>query len=70
MDPNAAWKALNAALSERDRQGVFDYADALVGWLDGQGFMPTIPEWDWRSGLTRKQFIEMLRQLRRVADME
>lgn len=54
MDPDAAWRALLAALESGDRDRVLETAAALAGWLGRGGFPPdttgtvTSPEWHRR----------------------
>ncbi len=65
MDPEAALKALNKAIDNRDRQGVLEYSDALIGWLKGHGWNP----WDkrigidWRAMLPRSELILYLEEI-------
>ncbi len=65
MDPFAALKALDEAIASRDRQGVFEYSDALIGWLRGRGFNPW-DKWiglDWRAMLPSSEIIAYLEDL-------
>lgn len=72
MDPMEALRCLDEAMADgsRCREDVFEYADALIGWLKGGGFMPCIEETDWRFMLSKPNFIRYLQDLRTVASMD
>ncbi len=70
MDPFACLKSFDESSACGDREGIAKYADAMVGWLEKDGFLPwKTHEADWRSGLTRKQLTAYFRDIRRVAEM-
>lgn len=68
VDPNVAWKALQSALLNRIRVDVAICADNLIGWLQRDGFMPTIVT--WQGELNRHQLLCYLRDIRHVAESE
>jgi hypothetical protein len=47
MDPDATFSELMDAIERRDREHVAMCADALLGWIDMGGFMPSgiVNEW-------------------------
>ncbi len=71
MDPMATLKSFDEAKRGDDRENVALYADAMVGWLEKDGFLPWTLETpsDWRSSLTRRQLTAYFRDMRRVAEM-
>lgn len=65
MDPEAALKSLDEALDCQDREGVFEFSDALIQWISAGGFCPLrSAEKDWRTDLTRNQLFKYLVALR------
>ncbi len=65
MDPDATLKTLDTGTREERAEA----ADALIGWLEKGGFAPGRVGSDWRRGLSRKQYLAYLRDLRDVAEM-
>lgn len=65
MDPDAALRALDKAIDDRDRQGVFEYSDALIGWMRGGGFNPMDNRIgnDWRGMFTRGEMLAYLGEI-------
>jgi len=44
MDPNVSLNDLLEAFQEGDRDNAIDAMDALVGWLEKDGFMPKLED--------------------------
>lgn len=42
MDPNICWCELQTALDQGDREHVVDNAEALIEWLEADGFAPLV----------------------------
>lgn len=70
MDPCAALTALDKAFQFGDREGIAEYADVLVGWIEKGGYLPVGPHGcDWRGKLSAKQLASHFRAIRAVAEM-
>jgi hypothetical protein len=68
MDAEQCLVELDRAIQIGDRETVAERADALIGWLEKDGFMPGRVGSDWRRGLSRKQYLSYLRDLRQFAE--
>jgi hypothetical protein len=44
MDPNTTLALLYEAMADDDHDSIIEHCDALIGWLDRGGFVPS--EWD------------------------
>lgn len=66
MDPQVCWAELERAESDRDRARIAECADALIGWLEKDGFVPPV---FINRGIDRKNALWMLRTIRHVAEM-
>lgn len=71
MDPNAAFLSFDRATMTRDREAVAEAANALVGWLERGGFLPTCQPFAdcWLAKLDHKQLTCYFRDVRHVAEM-
>ena len=70
MDPVAALKLFDDAMTAHDRPAIAEAADALVGWLEKGGFMPCGPNGaDWRGKLSSSQLASYFRTARAIAEM-
>lgn len=69
MDPNECLKMFHDAMMKRDRSGVAEAADNLVGWLEKGGFLPSFDQSDRRSELSREDLVAYFRDIRHVAEM-
>lgn len=69
MDPNAAWKQLQAEMGNGDRARAGQLADGLVGWVSKGGALPDGWENVWAGGDVRSVLLFYLRDVRSVAEM-
>lgn len=71
MDPEAALNSLDQALAARDQEGIFEYSDALFGWINSGGFLPFLSgDSDWRSDLNRDQVLKYLFDVRSATGID
>lgn len=68
MDPDACLKALDEALDNKDRESIYEYAEALIGWLTPGGYNPFDKRigMDWRANLTLYEIKSYLGDLSRA----
>lgn len=65
MDPNACWKDIRLGFTEHNRERIADGCDALITWLEKDGYPPINTGFEGRRDLLR-----YLRDLRAVAEMK
>lgn len=67
MDPVECLARFDNGLIARDKEAVAEAADALIGWIEKGGFLPSLE--GWRTYFNRQQFLGYLRDIRHVAEM-